>query len=42
MVARGNIKRNLGFRRFWLRGLKKVNIEIKLLCMAHNMIKTAA
>jgi len=38
----GNIKRNLGFRRFWLRGLKKVNIEINLLCMAHNMIKMAA
>ncbi|RME58688.1 IS1182 family transposase [Candidatus Parcubacteria bacterium] len=38
----GNIKRNLGFRRFWLRGLQKVNIEINLLCLAHNMIKMAA
>ncbi len=38
----GNIKHNLGFRRFWLRGLKKVNIEINLICFAHNMIKMAA
>lgn len=37
----GNIKHNLGFRRFRLRGLKKVNIEINLVSMAHNMIKMA-
>lgn len=40
--AFGNIKHNLGFRRFRLRGLKKVNIEINLVSMAHNMIKLAA
>lgn len=35
----GDIKYNMGFRRFMLRGLKKVDIEWGLLCMAHNLRK---
>jgi transposase len=35
----GHIKHNMGYRRFRLRGLPKVNIEMGLLSMAHNMIK---
>jgi len=34
----GQIK-NRGFRRFGLRGLKKVNIEFGLVAIAHNMLK---
>ena len=37
----GNIKQNMGYRRFLLRGKKKVEIEWGLLCMAHNMRKLA-
>lgn len=33
----GNIKQNKGFRRFYLRGIEKVNIEIGLLALAHNL-----
>jgi len=36
-----NIKHNMGFRRFMLRGLKKVDIEWGLLAIAHNMRKLA-
>lgn len=35
----GDIKRNRGFRRFNLRGKEKVNAEIGLISIAHNMIK---
>ena len=35
----GNIKENLGFRGFLLRGLKKVKIELNLVCIAHNLQK---
>lgn len=38
----GNIKQNMGFRRFHLRGKEKVNIEWGLICIAHNMQKMAA
>lgn len=37
----GDIKWNQGYRRFRLRGLKKVNVEFGLLSMAHNMKKIA-
>jgi hypothetical protein len=35
----GDIKHNMGFRRFHLRGLKKVKTEFTLVAMAHNMKK---
>ena len=35
----GNIKWNMGFKRFLLRGLRKVTIEWGLLCLAHNFNK---
>lgn len=35
----GNIKHNMGFKRFMLRGLEKVEIEIGLIAMAHNLKK---
>lgn len=35
----GDIKRNREFRRFNLRGIKKANIEIGIVSIAHNMIK---
>ena len=35
----GNIKNNKGFRRFMLRGMKKVEIEAGLLSLAHNLAK---
>ena len=38
----GRLKHNWGFRRFTLRGLAKVQVEWRLLCMAHNLAKTAA
>ncbi len=37
----GHLKHNLGFRRFHLRGLEKVNTEMGILCIAHNMQKMA-
>jgi transposase len=37
----GNIKHNLGFRRFHLRGLEKVKTEWGLVSIAHNMRKLA-
>lgn len=38
----GDIKQNMRFRRFHLRGLEKVNIEWGLICIAHNMRKLAS
>ncbi|MDN5205725.1 IS1182 family transposase [Fulvivirgaceae bacterium BMA10] len=38
----GNIKQNKGFRRFMLKGIKKVEIEAGLLAIAHNLNKKAA
>ncbi len=35
----GNIKENLGFRGFLLRGLKNAKIEFDLVCIAHNLQK---
>lgn len=35
----GDIKHNMGFRRFHLRGLNKVKTEISLVAMAHNLRK---
>ena len=35
----GNIKENLGFRGFLLRGLKSAKIEFDLVCIAHNLQK---
>lgn len=35
----GDIKHNMGIRRFHLRGLKKVNAEFTLIAMAHNLRK---
>jgi len=35
----GDIKHNMGFRRFHLRGLKKVKTEITIVSMAHNLRK---
>jgi len=35
----GNIKQNLGFREFLLRGVEKVKIEFNLVCIAHNLQK---
>ena len=35
----GNIKQNLGFREFLLRGVDNVKIEINLVCIAHNLQK---
>jgi len=35
----GDIKHNMDFRRFHLRGLKKVKTEITLVAMAHNLRK---
>ena len=37
----GDLKHNMGFRRFLLRGLKKVQIEWGLLSIAHNLRKLA-
>jgi transposase len=37
----GRIKQDWGFRRFLLRGLKKVKAEWGLLCIAHNFAKMA-
>jgi len=35
----GNLKENLGFREFLLRGLKSAKIELNLVCIAHNLRK---
>ena len=35
----GNIKHNMNFKRFMLRGINKVNVEIGLIAMAHNLKK---
>lgn len=35
----GQVKNNMGFRRFMLRGIEKVKTEWGLLCIAHNMKK---
>jgi len=35
----GNLKENLGFRRFRLKGLLKVQGEFNLMCIAHNINK---
>ncbi len=37
----GNIKHNLKFREFLLRGLKKVKAEFTLIAIAHNILKIA-
>ncbi len=37
-----NMKQNKNFRRFLLRGLEKVSVEIGLVAMAHNLSKWAA
>lgn len=38
----GNIKQNKNFKRFLLRGIEKVEIEIGLIALAHNLAKKAA
>ena len=38
----GNIKHNKKFRRFMLRGKKKVSVELGLIAIAHNLKKKAA
>lgn len=38
----GQIKHNRGFRRFLLRGLPKVTLEVGWLCLAHNLLKKPA
>lgn len=38
----GNLKFNLGFRQFLLRGLTKVKGEFNLMCIAHNLKKIAS
>ena len=35
----GNIKHNMNFKRFMLKGIGKVNVEIGLIAMAHNLKK---
>lgn len=35
----GNIKNNLGYRRFHLRGLRGTNSEWRLICTSHNLLK---
>jgi len=37
----GNIKFNLGFRQFLVRGTSKVKGEFDLMCIAHNIKKIA-
>jgi transposase len=39
--AFGNIKHNLGFKEFLLRGLKKIKAEFILVAIVHNMLKIA-
>ena len=35
----GNIKANLGYRRFTVRGMPAVSSEWRLICTAHNLLK---
>jgi hypothetical protein len=35
----GNLKKNLGYRDFLLRGIEKVKGEFNLMCIAHNLKK---
>jgi hypothetical protein len=35
----GDIKHNMGFRRFHVRGIAKVKTEITLIAMGHNLRK---
>jgi len=37
----GNIKHNLGYRQFLMRGIAKVKGEFNLMCIAHNIKKIA-
>ncbi|WP_143192027.1 transposase, partial [Paenibacillus helianthi] len=37
----GQLKNNRGFRRFLLRGMEKVTLEVGWLSLAHNMLKQA-
>lgn len=37
----GNIKQNMNFKRFMLRGIQKVETEIGLIAMAHNLKKVS-
>jgi len=38
----GNIKQNMNFKRFMLRGLDKINVEMGLIALAHNLKKLSA
>jgi len=38
----GDSKNNCGFKRFLLRGLLKVSLEVGGLSLAHNLLKKAA
>lgn len=38
-TAFADIKHNMGYKRFTLRGLEKVNTEMGLVCIAHNLKK---
>lgn len=38
----GQLKNNRGFRRFLLRGVEKVTLEVGWLSLAHNLLKQAA
>ncbi|MFF2484558.1 transposase, partial [Paenibacillus sp. NPDC058071] len=38
----GQLKNNRGFRRFLLRGLPKVSLEVGWLSLAHNLLKKVA
>ncbi|WP_231869832.1 transposase [Paenibacillus riograndensis] len=37
----GQLKNNRGFRRFLLRGMEKVMLEVGWLSLAHNLLKQA-
>lgn len=37
----GNIKQNMNFKRFMLRGLDKINVEMGLIALAHNLKKAS-
>lgn len=37
----GNIKHNLGFRQFFLRGMHKTKAELSLIAIGHNLLKIA-
>lgn len=37
----GNIKQNMGFKRFMLRGIEKVETEFGLIAMTHNLKKVS-